>query len=410
MGEQDNDNDFGKAPDVATSGDWNIVDGGMEREGSDSLASTLAADNETKDDAAETPGNEEASGDGSGTEEPVVEATAKPAAEPEKKQRPIERRVGELKAEINALSGQRHRTRAEATAAREELDQLKRDLVAAKAELATLKKGAEPSGGDRDTEGGSKKTAAGDGALKKPVWKEFDEADKTWDEFLDAQDAYFEAKIEATTGKAQAAFQAELDKLRQDADSQAHETRVNTEHRARLTVARAAHADFNDAISNLKDVDQTPFMADVVRMHSDGAELLYQLGKHPEEAAILTSLDFTTTMFNAVMESKNPASVLLTLASDPDEFARIRSMPPAQAMFALGALDARHAQSASGTRERPATKGASVSNAPAPIRPVGSGGKAPAADDNADDDDIPFEKWHARETARDAKKSRMGAY
>ncbi len=420
MGEQ---NEFGAAPEAVESDGWSIVDGGMERESAADLAATLAADNPTpepKDDPTaddrDAAGNDEATGDvakpASGDSAAPAGDDAKPAASAQPaKQRPIERRVSEIRAEINALTGQRHRTKAEAEAAKMELADLQRKLEVARLDLAKAKSGQQPDGksdAEPAAKPGAKAAPADDAALKRPSWKEFDAAGKDWDEFLEAQDAYLEARIEQSTGKAKAAFQSELDKLRQDADATAHEARIDGEHRARIAAAKSAHADFADAISNLKEVEATPFMEDVVRMHSDGAELLYQLGKNPDAAAVLASYDFTQEMFNAVMASKNPAGVLLALASDPDEFARLRALPSAQAMFALGALDAR--QSASGTRERPATRGASVSNAPAPIRPVGSGSKAPADDDNADDDEMPYEQWKAREDARDAKKHRIGAY
>jgi hypothetical protein len=416
MGEQDNE--FGAAPEAVSSDGWNIVDGGMERESAEDLAATLAADNPTADPAADAEdqtaedraaaGNDEAAGDvtkparagASSAGNPAKPAASAPAA----KQRPIERRVSELRAEINSLTGQRHRTRAEAEAAKMELADLQRKLEVARLDLAKGHK----TDGDKQDEAAPVAAKPAYGALKRPVWKEFDAEGKDWDEFLEAQDAYLEARIEQSTGKTQAAFQAELDRLRQDADSAAHEARIAGEHGARVRAAKSAHPDFAEAIANLRDVEQTPFMADVVRMHSDGAELLYQLGKNPDAASVLTSFDFTREMFNAVMESKNPAGVLLALASDPDEFARLRALPASQVMFALGALDAR--SSASGTRERPATRGASISNAPAPIRPVGGVGKAPADDDDANDDELPYEQWKAREDARDAKKHRIGAY
>lgn len=410
------DIDFGAEPGTAQEGDWNIVDGGMERESSEQLQQSL------KDDEPVTPppdaGSDEGVESGDGIVSPAAAAAdAKPAAETPKAgksgREKIEKRIEELKAEINSYTGQKHRTRAEAEAARREAEVAKRELEEARKELEAVR-GKLKSGKVDDEPAGDKPAAKADaaqkttGGLKRPVWKEFDEAGKDWDDFLAAQDEYLEARIEESTGKAREALQAELDRIRQDADQTAHETRISTEHRTRVAATKAAHADFGEAIDALRDVPETPFMRDVVRMHDQGGELLYQLGKNPEEALVLTSLDFTVDMFNAVMESKNPAAVLLALARDTDEFARIRSLPPAQAMFALGALDARHS-SASASRERPASRGASVSSAPDPIRPVGGVSKASAGDDD-DDENVPYEVWKAREDARDRKKSQAGAY
>jgi predicted methyltransferase len=56
-----------------------------------------------------------------------------------------------------------------------------------------------------------------------------------------------------------------------------------------ITVARHKHPDF-DAVVNRQDVTLTPAMVQALIESGSGAELMYYLGKHPEEAVRIAGL------------------------------------------------------------------------------------------------------------------------
>lgn len=382
--------DFAASPITTSENDWKIEDGGMEREAPEDVARTLADNDEPASPAGDTPAPEQAAtttsepADADGNVEstaatPQTSKDAKPATA-EKPKRTLEGRKAELLAEISRLTAQKHT--------------LKREIEGS----------ARPAPVRQATPQREQAAAPVEG-LKKPVWSEFESENKTWDEYVDAQDAYLEARIGAATqGTVKAALERELVSLRADNERQAHDARIDAEFKTRMQAVRAAHKDeWAEIQENLKPIEASDFIADVVRLHPSGPELYYRMGKNPEAASILNSFEWTNTMFDAVMASDDPSAMLLHLAENEGEFERIRQMPSAAALFALGALsrslDSSQAR-ANGSRPR----GTTISKAPAPIRPVGSASVAPS--DSDDDDDADYLSWFRKENQRDQERTR----
>jgi len=75
-------------------------------------------------------------------------------------------------------------------------------------------------------------------------------------------------------------------------------------------------------------------------------------------------LPLTRHIAEAILDSDAPAKVMAFMASNPDEVARIASLSPARQAAEIGKLEAKIATTPK------------VSNAPAPLKPVGSRGNA----------------------------------
>lgn len=391
--------DFASAPEVVAEDGWTITDGGQERETADEIREALAPE------ATDAPAAESAAPDTEDTDQGSDDGNERQAAPAKRDEAPAPKpkrtaasRVAELQDEISRHTRTKHDTLREVTAAEARLRELEAKLAAAESKAA----GTAPETPAQTA------TPATDGTLKRPVWKDYESQGKEWDDFLADQEAYLDAKIEQSTGVVKTQFEAQLRELQERSQDQVAETRVSAQHQARMAVVKASHPDFADAMAAIKTVPQSDFLRDVVRMHPSGGEFLYQLGKHPEEAAIIASLDLSVTMFDAAMRTDDPSALLLHLARESDEFAEIRSMPSAEQAFALGALSARLSSSpaprASGSRG----SGTSVSKAAAPIRPVGTHSKAQEPDADGDESED-YADWFARENDRDAKRRGLGA-
>lgn len=405
---------FAADPTVTEQEGWKIEDGGMERESTDAVARTLS---ETPDGEAtpESPAPETPAETPSpvttapADEDGNVEAdasrqdatTPKPDAAPAPKKRTLSGRASELQRQVDELTARKYQLQRE-------LSDLDRSRPAAPVPppAAAATTPATPAAAQRTEQ--DKPVTPG---LQRPMWSEFEEAGKSWDEFQAAQADYLEQRIEAAAeGKIKVALERELASIRETSERQAHEARIDAEHKARMRVVRDAHAEeWPQILDNLKDVEVSPFIEDVVRLHPGGAEIFYELGKDPDAARVLNSFEWTNTMFDAIMASKNPSAMLLHLAEDNGEFERIRQMPPAAALYALGALSVTLAQSAQARDNGSRPRGTQVSKAPAPIRPVGSVSAAPSdAGESEDGDD--FLSWVQRENKRDRDKAgRFGA-
>lgn len=80
------------------------------------------------------------------------------------------------------------------------------------------------------------------------------------------------------------------------------------------------------------------------------------------------SLPLTQPMAAALIDSDVPAKLMHYLATNPDEVARIASLPPARQAAAIGKL------------EDKVSAAPKTSNAPPPIKPIGSGGRGANTD------------------------------
>lgn len=407
----DEQQDLAADPTVTDQGGWRVEDGGMLRESTEDVASALSGEPAAGDEPAApaAPAEEPAAvtttpADEDGNVEADASRRADSAPAPKAEagkggRRTLSSRAAELQRQVDALTARKYQLQREIDA------DTRRRPVPAAPEGATP---AARTAADQPATPRAQDAPVASG-LKKPTWSEFEAEGKSWDDFLVAQESYLEQRIDAAAeGKVKTLLESELRSLRETTERQAYEARVDAEAKARMRVVRDAHADeWPQILKNLEDVEASPFIEDVVRLHPKGAEIFYELGKDPDAARVLNSFEWTNQMFDAIMASTNPSAMLLHLADDNGEFERIRRMPPAAALYALGALSATLAQPAQARDNGSRPKGIPVSKAPAPIRPVGSVSAAPSGTADSDDDSD-FLSWVKRENQADAEKERAG--
>ena len=221
----------------------------------------------------------------------------------------LEKRKASLQAEINAIVREREDNKR---LSQREKDQTRAEIDALKAELATLKgtkPGETPPTGPRPAPGEAE-----------PTPDQFE----TYEQFVKAQ-ARWEARQEV-----KAALDAGREAAEQRQRAQAEHDAMGT-FEVRKEAARAKHADFDEVVAAQADLPMSPAMKAVLVGSDQGAELVYYLASHPEEAK------------------------------------RIAALPPVRQIHELGKLESRLEAVHSG----PAAPVVPISKAPAPIKPVG---------------------------------------
>ena len=239
-------------------------------------------------------------------------------------------------------------------------------------------------------------------AANKPVWAKYEEAGKSYEDFLDDRAAYDRAQTIALTRNELAAREkAGYERARQaqfnatiEQNAEAHDKRINQ--------AAEKHEDFHELVQkNLSDIPDNPFLVDVIQHHDQGAEILYQLAQNPDEARVLSTLQPSRPVADAIRMSDTPAEMLLHFAQHPQELDRLNRMHPAVALVALGELKAQIQAANHGSAR------SEISNAKPPIRPVGGG----RSSSSKNPDDLPFgPEWIRRENQRDRERKKAGSY
>lgn len=319
------------------------------------------------------------------TEEPAEdEQGAAPATEeskPEEKKKSASQRQAELRARIAAETKAYH----DARRARE-FEQL---------EIMRLRKERE----ELQAKPAEKPAPVGD----KPMWAKYEADGKSYEEFLDDRAEYDRQQTLALTREEQ---QRQREEATRHAEAQAR-TRAERESAAaydkRVADAVQRHPDFLEVINkNLSDVPDSPFLVHVIQTHEQGPEVLYHLAQNPDEARVLSTLDLSRPVADAIRFSDAPIPLLSFFSQNPQELDRLNRLHPASALVALGEIKAqlRDAKDGSSSTE-------TVSNAKAPIRPVG-GGRTSAPKSS---DDLPFgPDWIREENKRDRERKSRNAY
>lgn len=281
-------------------------------------------------------------------------------------------RKAQLQAEINALVRQKHEADRSFAKVSEEVARLRASL---------------PSAVQHDSGPSAPPAVTAPPSPTKPTWAAYEADGRSWDEFQDARDAWGLDQVRALALAAREETQA-LYEARLAADrTTAEQAGLVAAHRARVQAVEAEHPDFVETVTTaLADVPQTPFMRDAVLRHPKGAELLYHLGQHPDEAQALSSLPLSYPMMDAVAESPDPIPLLSYFANHPSEATRLAQLPPRSALLALGALSHRLVEGVNTGSPSPAPP---RSQAPPPIRPIGGvRGTGDASHEPAD-----FDAW-----------------
>lgn len=250
---------------------------------------------------------------------------------------------------------------------------------------------------------------------KRPVWEEYDEAGKTWQDYNrdlaaydDAREAYLEAKAEHKAWSVRQEIGGEIAKRDQRMSEMSQATareRAEAAFVARRSVVQKEYGEdrWKAVIDNWNEYDTAGYHSDALetlfKLHEAGPRLIGVLGENIEKAAVLADRDWTMEMFDGIMALEDPSAVLIALADDPEEFDRIAALPRSRASVALGALAGR--LEAAGPRAH-GSRPAKVSKAPAPIRPVGGRreGGSTHTGDAAFSEDAPLEDYIRDTNAR----------
>lgn len=183
------------------------------------------------------------------------------------------------------------------------------------------------------------KAAVADGRPAKPDLSKFD----TYEQYQDALDEYQDKLTDW--------------KIEQREKSRAEQDRQNEARRQQEAAQKTWNDRLNAAKSRLTDFD------DVVQ----GAIADHDIRVSP-------------TMERVILESEHGPEIVYHLAKHPDEAARIAALPPEKAALALGRIEAKVAPEA-----EPAKPAKTVSNAPPPVKPVGSSASTGRSVDDAGD-------------------------
>jgi len=239
-------------------------------------------------------------------------------------------------------------------------------------------------------------------AANKPQWAKYEQDGKSYEEFLDDRAEYDRQQTIALTRQELAEREkATADRVRQsrvnaivEQNAEAHDRRINE--------AAQKHEDFFEVVEkNLSDIPDNPFLVHVIQHHDQGAEILYHLAQHPDEARVLSTLKMSQSVGDAIGMSDVPAQLLSHFAQHPQELDRLNRLRPEVALVALGELKAQIGAANYGSAR------SGISNAKPPIKPVGGGRSSPSKGA----DDLPFgPEWIRKENQRDRERKKSGSY
>lgn len=205
------------------------------------------------------------------------------------------------------------------------------------------------------------------------------EAEQTQEE-AEKKTPWFQKRISEVT--------REKYEAKRQADESAQEVQRLTEQLARIQagdtdgeqpdVQRLARAEAE------KIVAERSFNERCNKVHADGTKEFPDFG---QTVSNLQMVGANQQFWDLATESDAAAKLLHHLGQDLDEAARIASLPPVQMARELTKLEYKLAQA-------PAPK--PVSKAPAPVKPIGSGGVTEAGLR----DDLPIDEWMRRNNTR----------
>lgn len=312
------------------------------------------------------------------TSEEQVEASPEEQKQEDKKSKSASLRQGELRARIAAETKAYH----DARRARE-FEQS--EIVRLRKEREDLQKPIEKP------------------AAEKPLWAKYEADGKSYEDFLDDRAEFDRGQTLALTREEQ---RRQVAHAQQEAQAQARsrsEREAAAAYDKRVADAVQKYPDFMQVVNkNLQDVPDTPFLVDVIQSHAAGAELLYHLAQNPDEARVLSTLEVSRPVQDAIRLSNEPIEMLQFLSQNPQEVDRLNRLHPALALVALGEIKAQFKGAKDGS---PATE--TVSNAKTPIRPVG-GGRTSTPKSS---EDTPFgPDWIRDENKRDRERKSRSAY
>lgn len=378
-----------RPPSTASVDGWEVESSSAEQPTNEQLAERLRDEPsaEKPDASAESAGSEhdDLDNDAPDRETPADEA-------PKKRKLTAAERKAVLQAEFNALTRQREDARRAFEA--EEAER-QRARTARGDSRATAQ--AEDKVPDTPEEAGKIDVVEG-----QPDWDAYEAEGKTFSQYQKDLTAFFKAEA---IREAKAAAASMVSSMLKDSRERELTAAEMAKEDARREAAIAKFPDWAEKIeANLGDVDQTPFLATVVRRHPAGMDLLYHLADHPAETKILSTYDWTRPFMDAMKMEPDPAPLLLYLAHHQEEQERIAHLDPVPALLALGRISAELSRSDAKTGSSERTP--PVTSAKPPIRPLGATRTASGSQRDPDDLDFGPEYIRAELAARAARMRR----
>ena len=301
---------------------------------------------------AETPAKEKAA-----REKPAKDTAA---AEPKPDQSTPEGRKASLQAEINALTREKHQTKAEKEAAAAELAELRAELARAQAEVTA----------------GKRKAPEHEAAAAPKVERKAEPVEDDFEDFRDWVKAHAawtreQAKLDAEEilasreAAAEAARQT-AETTRQSESFVAARRELATHHQARIATYQRAHPEFAPLMDKAAALPTNPAMDEHI-LHSEmGPALMHYLAEHPEECETIANLGFGPSL------------------------------------IALGKLEGRLEKEAAATAKSGSERRPAVSQAHPPVSPVGGTREIATDDDDGNPLDEEFSPEYVRKmNARD---------
>lgn len=253
-------------------------------------------------------------------------------------------------------------------------------------------------------------TGAGSGnedlLADRPEWSDFDAQGKDYKEFEKADRAWLAKTLRTIEERAVAVALSQ---------AQGNDTRTleAIQHKERVQQAKAKYPDFAQTVAQTKGIERTPFLEHLITRNTFGMDVLYHLGQHTEDAALLAALTHEENdpnrvlphLFHTLQDSgTNPVPVLSYLTAHPEEAQALLDLPPQRALIKIGQILAGADAKTSGPSAKPAPK-------LTPFTPVdgGSSMRADAADDPEPADDASDDAWFSwsqRQKARERRAAR----
>lgn len=285
-------------------------------------------------------------------------------------------RAEKIQEDINRATRQKYDEQRAVDRAREQRDRLEQEVRELAARAETLRRPAETTAPAVQT------TPVEIGPEPKeddfPTWQEYAKA-------LAKHEAKAEAaqEIQQATQRISADFERKLNdrlahqQLTQEQQQQQAQRAVwQQQYEARVSAARAAHADYEQVIAK-EDIPISAPIRDVIFGGVNGIEVAYMLGSKPEVADVVDKLSqegqITIPIRDALVRTKHAPEVLEYLAEHPDECRELAGLRDGLEVLTrmgqiAGTLAARAGQPA-----KPAVQPAPASRVAAPPSLVGTG-------------------------------------
>lgn len=294
---------------------------------------------------------------------------------------------------------ERHDTLARAT---QELEERHNKL---RADLDTLEKQREKRG----EEAPAAVAALGD----EPTWEKYDADGKSLDEFHRDHAAWMrksiaaelDAKLSSEIEKARKAGEESTVKRLEEKQRADRELAIHNEFVERRDKYFAEHPGVFELGSRTIGDLNSRFLNTVVVRHPAGMKLYEYLARHPRQAEYFRDRIepmITQPIIDVVRRSDDPTRLVAYFVSKPEEVRRLAALSPADALIALGELNA----SLRTSGVQPATSRSSaplVTRAAPPLRSVAGRHSGRA---ERDDDEKHPDEWTPADAARIFKKSK----